>query len=239
MEAPMKDNDNRGYTKEEYYQISAKHGLPKRCPILRNCCRAIETRYYMGFRIGNNIYTFEDFLESQNQRWEPDTMITSIEQITWSYAPDVLMSIQNVCPEVTLFEGEYLPFKFRQAAFGEASYYKETRRFEATAKHYSECAEYSEYSFQKGMTKTSQKKRKRSNISNGKRFEIFQRDGFRCYYCKKHFGELPNDKLPKGLHLEIDHKIPQSAGGDDSYDNLVTACSVCNSGKSDKRFKDL
>lgn len=229
----MKDN-NKGYTKDEYYQISTKQGLPKRCPILRNCCRAVETRYYMGFRVGDNVCTFEKFLESQGQRWEPDTMIKPIEQMSWSYSHDVLVSVQNVCPEVTLFEPEYLCRGFKQAAFGKADYYMESHSLEVVAKHYSECAEYSEYSFQKGVTKTSQKKRKRSNISNGMKFEILQRDNFRCYYCKKHKNELP-----KGVHLVIDHKVPHVDGGEDSFKNLVTACSICNNGKSNKVINNL
>ncbi|MBI3600744.1 MAG: HNH endonuclease [Nitrospinae bacterium] len=73
------------------------------------------------------------------------------------------------------------------------------------------------------------KERRRSPISKQMRFEIYHRDDFRCYYCKRH-----KDELPKGAHLTLDHKIPYSDGGDDSFDNLVTACSECNKGKSNK-----
>ncbi|NTU43122.1 MAG: HNH endonuclease [Nitrospirales bacterium] len=64
------------------------------------------------------------------------------------------------------------------------------------------------------------KERRRSPISKHMRFEIYQRDGFRCYYCKRH-----KDDFPAGVHLTLDHKIPYSDGGDDSFENLVTACS--------------
>jgi len=78
------------------------------------------------------------------------------------------------------------------------------------------------------------KDRRRSPISKHMRFEIYQRDGFRCYYCKRH-----KDEFLKGVHLTLDHKIPYSDGGEDSFKNLVTACSECNKGKSNKVINDL
>jgi CRISPR/Cas system Type II protein with McrA/HNH and RuvC-like nuclease domain len=78
------------------------------------------------------------------------------------------------------------------------------------------------------------KLRRRSPVGENQRFAIYQRDEFRCYYCKRH-----KDELPKGVRLELDHKIPYSDGGDDSFQNLVTACSDCNRGKSNKVVKDI
>lgn len=49
----------------------------------------------------------------------------------------------------------------------------------------------------------------------------------RCVYCTK--------KLPVRLWT-IDHIKPKSAGGDDSLDNLVLACTECNSDKGSKPF---
>lgn len=64
----------------------------------------------------------------------------------------------------------------------------------------------------------------RKSISKKLRFEVFKRDSFQCQYC----GQLP----PKVV-LEIDHVHPVSKGGDNSIDNLLTACFECNRGKSD------
>jgi 5-methylcytosine-specific restriction endonuclease McrA len=80
----------------------------------------------------------------------------------------------------------------------------------------------------------TERSRRRSPISREKRFEILQRDGFRCYYCKKH-----KDDFPPGVELTLDHKVPRSQGGDDSFENLVAACSECNRGKSDKIFGNV
>lgn len=63
-------------------------------------------------------------------------------------------------------------------------------------------------------------------VAVGIRFDVFNRDGFRCRYC----GRGP----AQGVYLEADHVIPRSAGGPDTLDNLVTACWDCNRGKSDK-----
>ncbi len=75
---------------------------------------------------------------------------------------------------------------------------------------------------------------RRPHVSKVMRFEIYQRDGFRCHYCRRH-----KDDLPKGVHLTLDHKDPYSRGGEDSFNNLVTACSECNRGKSNKVVRNI
>ncbi len=60
-------------------------------------------------------------------------------------------------------------------------------------------------------------------IKKGLRFEILKRDGFRCVYC----GATPLQRL-----LHVDHVTPRSKGGSNDPSNLVTACLVCNLGKS-------
>ena len=57
---------------------------------------------------------------------------------------------------------------------------------------------------------------KKVNLS---RQNIFKRDGMKCVYC----GSKDN--------LTLDHVVPKSGGGRDTWDNLVTACQKCNSRK--------
>ncbi|MEO0896339.1 MAG: HNH endonuclease [Bacteroidota bacterium] len=57
---------------------------------------------------------------------------------------------------------------------------------------------------------------KRVNLS---RHNIFKRDRNRCVYC----GSRES--------LTIDHVVPKSCGGRDTWDNLVTACQKCNAKK--------
>jgi 5-methylcytosine-specific restriction endonuclease McrA len=52
---------------------------------------------------------------------------------------------------------------------------------------------------------------------------IFRRDGHRCQYCGKTTG-----------NLTVDHVLPRASGGTESWENLVCACTECNSRKGDK-----
>lgn len=72
------------------------------------------------------------------------------------------------------------------------------------------------------------KKKGRPELAVGLRFDVFQRDGFRCQYC----GLSAKD----GALLHADHVIPESKGGPTTLENLITACVDCNLGK---RAKDL
>ena len=53
------------------------------------------------------------------------------------------------------------------------------------------------------------------------RRNIFLRDGHKCGYCGK-----------KGT--TIDHILPKSRGGKNTWENLVTACQSCNNRKRDR-----
>lgn len=57
------------------------------------------------------------------------------------------------------------------------------------------------------------------------RRSIFERDKSTCQYCGK--------KLAKS-ELTIDHVMPRSRGGRDTWDNLVLACVQCNVRKGDR-----
>jgi hypothetical protein len=59
-------------------------------------------------------------------------------------------------------------------------------------------------------------------ISTRQRFLVLQRDGFACQYCG---ARAPQAKL------HVDHVHPASRGGEDDFENLITACWECNMGK--------
>lgn len=54
------------------------------------------------------------------------------------------------------------------------------------------------------------------------RLNVFKRDSFTCQYCER------KD------HLTLDHVVPKSKDGRTTWNNLVTACSRCNSQKGDR-----
>lgn len=60
-------------------------------------------------------------------------------------------------------------------------------------------------------------------VSKRLRYEVLRRDQHRCKYCGRSAPEV---------RLTVDHVIPEALGGPDTPDNLVAACSDCNSGKS-------
>ncbi len=62
------------------------------------------------------------------------------------------------------------------------------------------------------------------------RHKIFERDGYRCRYCGKQLTRFT---------ATLDHVKPVSAGGDNSYDNVATACLACNSKKTGKPLGDF
>jgi 5-methylcytosine-specific restriction endonuclease McrA len=58
---------------------------------------------------------------------------------------------------------------------------------------------------------------------------LFARDGYRCQYCGRRQHELkPREALTR------DHLIPISRGGLNTWDNVVTACSPCNTRKANR-----
>lgn len=60
------------------------------------------------------------------------------------------------------------------------------------------------------------------NSKKPSRTLIMKRDGFTCQYCGA------------DRNLTIDHVIPQSRGGKDTWENLVACCYSCNNTKDDR-----
>lgn len=66
-------------------------------------------------------------------------------------------------------------------------------------------------------------------IPLGLRYDVLQRDHFKCVLCGDNPAVNPRCKL------HIDHVVPFTQNGDTVKDNLRTLCSRCNLGKSDKK----
>jgi len=56
---------------------------------------------------------------------------------------------------------------------------------------------------------------------------LFARDGYRCQYCGRHRAALRGREF-----LTRDHVLPMSRGGENTWANVVTACSSCNNRKA-------
>ena len=66
----------------------------------------------------------------------------------------------------------------------------------------------------------------RGEVSDSLRYDVLNRDGFRCVIC--------GASAKEGAHLHVDHIIPIAKGGKSTPQNLRTLCERCNIGKSDK-----
>lgn len=55
---------------------------------------------------------------------------------------------------------------------------------------------------------------------------VLRRDGFHCAYCGGQAGT-------------IDHVLPRSRGGEDSWENLVACCQRCNNTKGDRTPQEM
>jgi 5-methylcytosine-specific restriction endonuclease McrA len=60
------------------------------------------------------------------------------------------------------------------------------------------------------------------------RENVYRRDNYECVYCG-----CSNQRT-----LTLDHVVPQSKGGKDAWDNLVTACRPCNHAKADLTLEE-
>jgi hypothetical protein len=62
------------------------------------------------------------------------------------------------------------------------------------------------------------------------RIKVYERDNYKCRYC---------DKQLTLLTATLDHVTAVAKGGDNSFDNLVTACLDCNSRKHHRPVGDF
>ena len=72
----------------------------------------------------------------------------------------------------------------------------------------------------------------RKPLKSSLRWSVFYRDGFACRYCGAQAGQ-------DDVELAVDHVVSVADGGDNSYDNLVTACRSCNGGKGARSLQNL
>jgi hypothetical protein len=62
------------------------------------------------------------------------------------------------------------------------------------------------------------------------RLKVFERDEYKCHYCSKQLTRFT---------ATLDHIQPVSKGGDNSLDNLTTACLHCNSQRGNRPVMDI
>ena len=65
-----------------------------------------------------------------------------------------------------------------------------------------------------------------------RRKAVFHRDKYRCWWCKVKVED--SQTAPIHLRATVEHLIPRHVSGDKSFENLVTACNLCNQARGKK-----
>jgi 5-methylcytosine-specific restriction endonuclease McrA len=63
---------------------------------------------------------------------------------------------------------------------------------------------------------------------------VLQRDGYRCVYCGVRAGEVRGGQVLTKQDFTIDHLIPRSRGGRNTWGNTACACPACNNRKGNR-----
>lgn len=138
-------------TKDEYYDISRKQKVPKRCPILDYCSRHAWTLYFFGY------YSSDDRSADVFQLLKREGHVpTDFDQrhIALRGEPpsfqksDDYVDFANTCPEVSLFDGDFR-FGFAARTATASAYWNQYQGLRhSESRHYTECPEFCAWSAQ-------------------------------------------------------------------------------------------
>lgn len=78
-------------------------------------------------------------------------------------------------------------------------------------------------------------RKNRDKFSILKKRKVFISTNYKCWYCGV---ALTFTKYPNSTHGVIDHFVPITSGGDNTFENLKPACSKCNSAKGKKSLAE-
>ncbi len=63
---------------------------------------------------------------------------------------------------------------------------------------------------------------------------VLQRDGYTCVYCGLQPGQMQRGKILSKNSFTVDHILPVSRGGKNTWTNTVCACPLCNQRKGNR-----
>lgn len=205
--------------KNQYQERSRKLRVPQRCPLVGYCQRWAWTVYFYNYvDLPNPANDIGDVLRRAGDLpsdYDEKKVILAVEPPEMSRGEDFFWG-NNLCPEVPLFHRSHTPSQVPEESVASFSWLKGHGMEHVEHKHFSECLEFIQGNGGKA-------KAKRRALKPKLRFQILERDNFKCSYCGK--------SAVDGAVLHIDHKTSVKDGGEDHPDNLVTSCTDCNFGK--------
>ena len=124
-------------SKQDYFQVSEKAGLEKRCPIVEHCERRADTL---------SLFNNWDFAVGR-QRVLEEPIVQLIGVGPSKIGGETAYSCSGLCPESCMFDSGYIQGFYEGVPAIEGSYDKYNDPcFELIETgHYSECAEYCKY----------------------------------------------------------------------------------------------
>jgi 5-methylcytosine-specific restriction endonuclease McrA len=66
------------------------------------------------------------------------------------------------------------------------------------------------------------------------RKRVLERDHYRCIYCGLRIGQRQDSRVLSRSDFTIDHILPKSRGGANTWVNTACACAACNQRKADR-----
>jgi 5-methylcytosine-specific restriction endonuclease McrA len=66
------------------------------------------------------------------------------------------------------------------------------------------------------------------------RSAVFKRDNYRCIYCGIQIGNTRSGRILQKDDFSLDHIIPRSRGGKNTWGNTACSCFHCNQRKADR-----
>jgi 5-methylcytosine-specific restriction endonuclease McrA len=68
---------------------------------------------------------------------------------------------------------------------------------------------------------------------------VLRRDQYTCAYCSARPGDQQNGETLTARDFTVDHILPVSRGGKDTWSNTICACFACNQRKADRLPREI
>jgi len=186
----------------------------------------------------------EDYLLSNQDvwmKWNDGPIVAKSKLLSWhtgSFSNGNINNLRELCLGTNLFglneywktvadkiDGYYAVILLSDESWLDEPIYPNARSFGSSWVYLDTIDKTKEWLTHDNTLLQKDKNQEGRSIPKGLRFDVLRRDNYTCKYCG---AKAPN------VQLHVDHIIPWKIVKKHEFNNLVTACQPCNSGKSDK-----